>query len=178
MDSGVMVAIVERKLSSDIAFSDNTGEVLGVDHLKHIGVRHTPIKHVFHLCFEGFLEFFETLIFALLSSVSTLGKSKALKAKERMEEVNPLIQVNPVHGRFTTENGRDILKGHHVAVDALDNIDSRLNLQELCSEIKIPLVHGAIAGWYGQVTGSLLRKKFLHIDLFSQDYTVIDLRSR
>jgi molybdopterin/thiamine biosynthesis adenylyltransferase len=161
----------------------------------------------------------------LLSSVSVIGKSKALTAKERMAEVNPLININPIYDRLTMENGREIIKDHHVVVDALDNVDSRLNLQDLCAELKIPLVHGAIAGWYGQVTtifpedrtldmiyfdrnikglekelgnpsftpalvasievsevlkiligrGELLRKKLLHIDLLTQDYTVINL---
>lgn len=88
----------------------------------------------------------------LLSSVENLGCGKAEAAAKRMEKVNPLIKVIPVQQRLNAENGTDILKGHDVVVDALDNIESRLALEKLAEELGIPLVHGAIAGWYGQVT--------------------------
>jgi molybdopterin-synthase adenylyltransferase len=48
--------------------------------------------------------------------------------------------------------GKKIIAGHDIVVDALDDIETRLFLQKLCEELNIPLVHGAIAGWYGQVT--------------------------
>ena len=39
-----------------------------------------------------------------------------------------------------------------MVVDALDSIPARLMLQESCKKLNIQMVHGAIAGWYGQVT--------------------------
>ena len=42
-----------------------------------------------------------------------------------------------------------------MVVDALDNIATRFELVALCRELGIPLVHGAIAGWYGQVATQL-----------------------
>jgi len=88
----------------------------------------------------------------ILSDTVSLGNKKAIAAKERMEKVNPLIEVTAVTKRLTSSNGRDILYGADVVVDALDNIETRLALETLCEELGIPLVHGAIAGWYGQVT--------------------------
>jgi molybdopterin/thiamine biosynthesis adenylyltransferase len=38
-----------------------------------------------------------------------------------------------------------------VAIDALDNIPSRLLMQDAAGRRGIPLVHGAIAGFYAQV---------------------------
>jgi molybdopterin/thiamine biosynthesis adenylyltransferase len=35
--------------------------------------------------------------------------------------------------------------------DCLDAIPSRLNLQEVGERLNIPIIHGAIGGWYGQV---------------------------
>jgi molybdopterin/thiamine biosynthesis adenylyltransferase len=52
---------------------------------------------------------------------------------------------------FTENNAREICLGHDVLVDALDNIPSRLVLERTAEELQIPFVHGAIAGWYGQV---------------------------
>ncbi len=42
-----------------------------------------------------------------------------------------------------------------VAVDALDSIPCRLELAEACTELNMPLVHGAIGGWYGHVATQL-----------------------
>ena len=36
-------------------------------------------------------------------------------------------------------------------MDALDSVSARLVLVEACKQEGIPLVHGAIAGWHGQV---------------------------
>ena len=88
----------------------------------------------------------------LLSNMANLGKSKANEAQSRMKKVNPDIKVIPISENFTENNYKSILSGCHVAIDALDNIKSRLLLQNCCEELGIPLVHGAIGGWYGQVT--------------------------
>lgn len=88
----------------------------------------------------------------LLSDMDSLGKSKALIAKDRISKVNPLINVKAVSERLIEDNSLEILAGHDVIVDALDNIDTRLLIQKQSEELRIPLVHGAIAGWYGQVS--------------------------
>lgn len=88
----------------------------------------------------------------LLSSVDVIGMGKAETAKKRMQLVNPSIEVTPVSQRVTSENGMDILAGHDVIIDAVDSIDTRLLLQDLASRLETPLVHGAIGGWFGQVT--------------------------
>ncbi|WP_461206774.1 HesA/MoeB/ThiF family protein [Clostridium sp. DL1XJH146] len=88
----------------------------------------------------------------LLSDEKALGMNKAKKAEERMKTVNSSIKLMPIDKMFNVENGEEILKGHDVIVDALDSIDARLLLQELCEKLEIPMVHGAISGWYGQVT--------------------------
>jgi len=88
----------------------------------------------------------------ILSNVNVIGKYKAMEAKERMKLVNPDVFINPVVEKFDIENGERILKGHDLAVDALDNIETRFVLQDICEKLNIPLVHGAIGGWFGQVT--------------------------
>ncbi|MTI60131.1 MAG: HesA/MoeB/ThiF family protein [Firmicutes bacterium] len=88
----------------------------------------------------------------LLSDSNVIGKNKAEIAKERIALVNPLINFMPISQNINNDNGIEILKGHDVIIDAVDNIAARLLLQELAYELGITLVHGAIAGWYGQVT--------------------------
>lgn len=87
----------------------------------------------------------------LLSTVTGLGRSKAETAKERIAAVNPGVVVTAISTFVDGNNAEAILAGHDVVVDALDQIDLRKMVAEVCSQLRIPMVHGAIAGWYGQV---------------------------
>lgn len=88
----------------------------------------------------------------LLSQTALLGTSKSDAARERMAAVNPEISVTARHEWLTADNASSLLSGHDVIVDALDTISARLILQQAAASLGIPLVHGAIGGWYGQVT--------------------------
>lgn len=87
----------------------------------------------------------------LISHTKNLGKSKAEEAMKRMKLVNPHITVNPIKEMINKKNAIALLKNHHVIIDALDNIRSRRILKTFSSKLNIPMVHGAIAGFYGQV---------------------------
>ena len=88
----------------------------------------------------------------LLSDEGSLGMSKAEAAFERMRKVNADVSVTAVKKYVTGENSEEMLKGHDIVVDALDNVASRLVIEEAARKLNVPLVHGAIAGWYGQVS--------------------------
>jgi molybdopterin/thiamine biosynthesis adenylyltransferase len=49
------------------------------------------------------------------------------------------------------ERAAELLGNAQVVVDALDSISTRLALANSCSDLRLPLVHGAIAGWYGHL---------------------------
>lgn len=87
----------------------------------------------------------------ILSSNLNLGKPKVLAAKQRMQAVNPLVEVTAIQGLLDESNALALMEGCDVVVDALDGIPSRLILQASAAKAGIPMVHGAIAGWCGQV---------------------------
>ena len=87
----------------------------------------------------------------LFSSMNNLGNSKALEAEKRVKGINPLTKVIPVYEFIDSSNAMKIIANHDVIVDALDSIDLRKYIAKVCTELNLPLVHGAIAGWYGQV---------------------------
>lgn len=99
----------------------------------------------------------------LFSDVNTIGKKKALVAKEKILAVNPEVSVNPVLTKIEENNAKEIIAGHEMVVDALDSIPHKILLERTCEDLKIPLIHGAIAGWYGQVTTVLPGDKTLSI---------------
>jgi molybdopterin/thiamine biosynthesis adenylyltransferase len=88
----------------------------------------------------------------LLSDEASMGLSKALQAKKRVALINSSVDVVAVEERLSLDNGGSILTGCDVLLDAVDNIGTRFMLQQLAEELEIPMIHGAIAGWYGQVS--------------------------
>lgn len=88
----------------------------------------------------------------LLSTEKNLGMSKALAARERVMTINSQVEVNAIEALLSADNGRDFIRGHQAVVDALDNIGARKALEQACGAEGIPLIHGAIAGWHGQVS--------------------------
>ena len=88
----------------------------------------------------------------VLSNELNLGRPKAIEAVEQMKLINSEVELRPVYEFITEENVNEIVRGHDVVADALDNITARKLLEKACREENIPLVHGAIAGWNGQVS--------------------------
>ncbi|MFP4040309.1 MAG: HesA/MoeB/ThiF family protein [Desulfosudaceae bacterium] len=87
-----------------------------------------------------------------LTAVSgTLGLGKAVTLKKDLLDINPAVEVRQVTERLTPENAATLLDQTDAVVDALDNVDDRLNLEKACQKALIPLIHGAVAGFEGQV---------------------------
>lgn len=80
-----------------------------------------------------------------------VGRPKALAAREQLKAINPAVEVQAHVVRLDASNGSEILAGCQVIVDALDNVQDRLTLQSLARSLRAPFVHGAIAGFEGQL---------------------------
>jgi molybdopterin/thiamine biosynthesis adenylyltransferase len=87
----------------------------------------------------------------LLSSEGNLGRSKAEVAADRVRSINGAVDIVPCTYWATGENLDQLLAGVNVVVDALDRLSTRLVLQDVAAQVGVPMVHGAIAGWMGQV---------------------------
>jgi molybdopterin/thiamine biosynthesis adenylyltransferase len=87
----------------------------------------------------------------LLATIDNLGTSKAVAAQKRVQEINPAVSVDPRQVAVGPDNGFELLTGMDVVVDAIDNINGRLDLAQLCRQLGMTLVHGSIGGWFGQV---------------------------
>src|SRR5665647_1024051 len=88
----------------------------------------------------------------LLATMDSLGQSKVEIAAERVKAINPTVQFNGIARKFDDIIGGEFLAATQVVIDALDKIPSRMMLVKVCRNLNIPLVHGAIGGWYGQVS--------------------------
>ena len=75
-----------------------------------------------------------------------LGRPKAEAAAERAKLVAPGLDFEAVSEFLDGENCLRLLRGCALALDGLDNAESRLVLERGCAEVGIPLVHGAASG--------------------------------
>ncbi len=80
-----------------------------------------------------------------------LSLGKAAAAAQRVEKVNGAVEVTAHRCRGDSDNLPRLLQGCALVLDCLDNLQTRFSLEEACRKLKIPLVHGAIAGFMGQV---------------------------
>jgi len=87
----------------------------------------------------------------VLYATGDIGKAKAPALQERLRDLNPGVRFEPVHAVMDETSLPGLLEAIDVAVDALDNLPTRLALNEACLDRRIPLVHGAVNGFQGQV---------------------------
>src|SRR3954454_1085119 len=89
----------------------------------------------------------------IVHSTNTLGEPKVLSAKRALEALNPDVNVVTYEERLTSENVERILAdGWDVIVDGADNFPTRYLVNDASVWHDIPVVHGSIYRFEGQVT--------------------------
>ena len=86
-----------------------------------------------------------------LCTETNLGQLKTEAARERVTRVNSATEVTAHPVIADEESMREMLASADVVVDALDTLPTRLVLQKVAQSLGIPIVHGAIGGYIGQV---------------------------
>jgi molybdopterin/thiamine biosynthesis adenylyltransferase/rhodanese-related sulfurtransferase len=89
----------------------------------------------------------------IIHSVERLGESKAESAMRTIDALNPDVRVEVFKTRLTSENIDSILdEGWDVIIDGADNFPTRYLLNDASVWHDIPIVHGSIYRFEGQVT--------------------------
>src|SRR5216683_906668 len=89
----------------------------------------------------------------IVHSTQTLGTPKVQSAKDAIEALNPDVTVIPYEERLTSENiDRILADGWDVIVDGADNFPTRYLVNDAAVWHDIPLVHGSIYRFEGQVS--------------------------
>lgn len=91
----------------------------------------------------------------VFSTEDNIGKSKLMETVKALSQINSSVQVIPIETMATQENIGAYIAGADLVVDGLDAIDIKIYLEKSCNQAKIPLIHGAIGGNYGQAAISL-----------------------
>ena len=89
----------------------------------------------------------------IVHSTDSLGEPKVESAKRAVEALNPDVEVVAYKERLTSENIERILAdGWDVIVDGADNFPTRYLVNDASVWHDIPVVHGSIYRFEGQVT--------------------------
>ncbi len=87
----------------------------------------------------------------VIHAAADVGRSKADSARDRMTAINPGVVVEPVRARLDAKNARGILAGHHVVLEGSDNFETKFAVNDACVALGIPVVHGGVLRFTGQV---------------------------
>jgi len=80
-----------------------------------------------------------------------LRRFKADVAKEKLEALNPEIQVEALVTEITKDGVHDVIGDADVVVDGLDNWRTRFVINEYCVMQGIPFVHAGVSALHGQM---------------------------
>ena len=90
----------------------------------------------------------------LYADRASLGKNKAETAARRVSSIHDHCRVH-AHGDNFQNVEHTLFAAADVVVDCLDELRARRELAGLCRKKNLPLVHGAVEQWYGQVAVQL-----------------------
>lgn len=88
----------------------------------------------------------------VLFGKSSLGKNKAIAAKERLEDLNDEISIIAYSKPLDYQNSLELFSQYDIIVDGSDNFDTRYLVNDACIITNKPLVFGAIYKFEGQVS--------------------------
>ena len=87
----------------------------------------------------------------VIHATAAVGRPKVDSAAEAIRALNPDVEVVAHRSRLTADNARDLLSGWDVVIDGTDNFPTRYLVNDAAVMLGLPLVHGAVLGFNGQV---------------------------
>lgn len=88
----------------------------------------------------------------ILHTTGSIGEKKVKSAERTINNLNNDVIVKAFAKRLTSDNVSDVLKGFDIVLDGSDNFPTRYLVNEACIKLGVPLVHGSILRFTGQVS--------------------------
>ena len=88
----------------------------------------------------------------IIHSIATMGMDKTESAKMRILGLNPDCKVTTYNTRLNAENVIDIVSQYDIVLDGTDNFPTRFLLNDASVLLNVPVVHGSIFRFEGQVS--------------------------
>src|SRR5438034_8633925 len=88
----------------------------------------------------------------ILHGTKDVGRAKLESARDRLNDINPKIDIELHRCRFTSENASDLVAHYDVIVDGSDNFPTRYLSNDVCVFARKPNVYGSVFRFEGQTT--------------------------
>lgn len=88
----------------------------------------------------------------IVHGTKDIGRKKIESAKDRLADINPLIDIETYEMRLTSENALGLFKDYDIVVDGTDNFPTRYLVNDACVLTGKPNVYGSIFRFEGQVS--------------------------
>lgn len=89
----------------------------------------------------------------ILFKHSEIGSSKSETAKQRIQELNPFIEIESFPVRINEENAENLLKDNDLILEGSDNFETKFLINDLACKLNIPLIIAGILRFDGMVLG-------------------------
>ena len=88
----------------------------------------------------------------ILHGTSDVGRPKVESGADRLNELNPNVEVVAHRSLLSSSNAFDVIGGYDVVVDGTDNFPVRYLVNDATQMLGKPLVYGSIFQWEGQAS--------------------------
>jgi sulfur-carrier protein adenylyltransferase/sulfurtransferase len=88
----------------------------------------------------------------ILHGTKDIGRGKLDSAQDRLRDINPEIEIELHHCRFSSENASQIVSEYDIVMDGSDNFATRYLSNDVCVFAHKPNVYGSVFRFEGQTT--------------------------
>jgi molybdopterin/thiamine biosynthesis adenylyltransferase/rhodanese-related sulfurtransferase len=88
----------------------------------------------------------------ILHGTKDIGRGKLESARDRLQDINPQIEIELHNCRFSSDNAAGLVAGYDVIVDGSDNFPTRYLSNDVCVLARKPNVYGSVFRFEGQTT--------------------------
>ncbi len=88
----------------------------------------------------------------VLHSTRTVGNPKVESARDTIRALNPDVSVQTMDQRLGASNALEILDGYDIIIDGADNFPTRYLINDVSVRLQVPVVHGSVFRFEGQVS--------------------------
>jgi len=88
----------------------------------------------------------------VLYGTADVGRPKLEAARERIADLNPLVQLEAHAARLSAQNALDIVRAYDVVLDGTDNFPTRYLVNDACVLTRRRYVYGSVFRFEGQAS--------------------------
>ncbi len=95
---------------------------------------------------------FSNLQRQILHGTPDVGRSKLQSARDKLQAINPEVQLDLYETRLSTSNALTLFQPYDIIIDGTDNFPTRYLVNDACVLLKKPNVYGSIFRFDGQAS--------------------------